>query len=271
MPAPRLPQDLPSVDYLRACFAYDPETGVLTWKERPSEHFKNDGAHRRFTSSRAGRPAGSLNRTGYLGVGLDATTHQAHRIAWAIYYGAWPEQQLDHINLIRIDNRIANLRDVSQATNRLRQVRRSNNLSGHTGVFLNSKSGKWRAYIRVNGKGHHLGMFADISDAVAARKAASLRFGFSENHGRVDPNKALDAGPGRLRKNNSSGFRGVSLRKRSGRWEVQIIIKGRQIYLGSFKTKDAAIAARKAAEIQYGVADRVSYGSGPAILQDPPT
>lgn len=271
MPAPRLPQDLPSVEYLRECLAYNPDTGVLTWKERPREHFSSSGAHACFLSRRAGFPAGNLSGVGYLMIGLDGSQHLAHRVAWAVHHGAWPDQQLDHINLVKDDNRIANLRDVSRATNSRGLVKSRASTSGFTGISWHRKTGKWRAQVMFKGKGYHLGLYSDISDAVAARKAANLRFGFSENHGQVNQCKVLSERSGRLRKDSLSGHPGVYRSKAGGRWRARIGIEKKVLSLGTFETKEEAIAARKAAEIQYGVADRVSYGSGPAILQDPPT
>ncbi len=268
MPKSTISRPLPPVEYLHECFAYDPETGVLTWKERPREHFSRPGSHLNFLTRWAGRSAGAQSKLGYLHVGVDGTLHPVHRIAWALHYGAWPDRQLDHINLIKDDNRIANLRGVDNATNCRRQVRPRNNPSGCLGVFWNDKSGKWQARIKFMGKAYHLGMFTDKADAIAARKAADAQFGFAENHGQTDPGLASAAGPGRLRKDNKTGHVGAHLVR--GRWVARLQVSGRQLHLGSFDTKEEAISARKAAEIQYGVAGRVLYGRG-AIIQDPPT
>lgn len=110
MTAARLPQDLPSVEYLRECFDYDPETGILTWKERPRSHFSTDAGHKTFNSQVAGTPVRKKERDGYLTLGINKRFLRAHRVAWAIYYGQWPTDQLDHINLNKSDNRIVNLK-----------------------------------------------------------------------------------------------------------------------------------------------------------------
>lgn len=183
MPAPRLPQDLPSVDYLRACFAYDPETGLLTWKTRPREHFSSSTGYGNFKSRYAGKPAGTLHNSGYLQVGVTPGNYLAHRICWAVYYGKWPTLDIDHINGIRTDNRIINLRDVSRQTNMRNAAKCSRNTSSGNGVTWSKHSEKWQAQVTMQGKNHYLGLFDDIADAVSARQRANEQFGFSPRHG----------------------------------------------------------------------------------------
>lgn len=86
--------------------AYDPATGVFTWRIRPSGR------------ARAGAPAGGLTSEGYLIIGYRGAHVLAHRLAWAFHTGRMPVGVMDHINGIRTDNRISNLREVSPAENR---------------------------------------------------------------------------------------------------------------------------------------------------------
>lgn len=108
----------------------------------------------------------------------------AHRVIWAIVHGHWPEQDIDHINGIRSDNRLSNLRSVSRSENMRNKMRPPNNTSGFIGVSWDKKSGKWFAQIQVCGKNNSLGHFSDKSEAVKARKRAEQEFGFHINHGR---------------------------------------------------------------------------------------
>ncbi len=262
MPAPRLPQDLPSVDYLRACFAYDPETGVLTWRERPREHFKNDGAWRYCNNRLAGRSAGSITSEGYVSIHVAGCRYQAHRIAWLIHYGKAPKDQIDHVDQVKSNNALCNLREATNTDNQKNTPLHKNSFSGTTGVTWYRPTRKWLATIKSNGKRIHLGYFSNKKDAEAARLAAEGRLGFSRLHGQPRPAQ---------REPSRSERSGVHFHVRGNRWYARLYVDGRRLYLGCFATKEEALAARHAAEIKYGVADRVSYGSGPAILQDPPT
>lgn len=189
MPARILSENLPQVEYLRECLSYSPESGLLTWKHRPRDHFTCDRGHSVFLSSFAGRTAGSRARIGYLSVGIDHVLYYAHRIAWALHYGVPPAQFIDHINGVKDDNRIVNLHDVPADVNQRNQVRRSDNTSGITGVYWHRQRGKWGARIRRDNRNYYLGLYDDINKAIAARQRANERFDFSPYHGQENPNE----------------------------------------------------------------------------------
>lgn len=94
---------------------------------------------------------------------------KVHRIAWFLYHGEWPRFTIDHINRIKNDNRISNLRDVTQFIN---CQNRSDNKSGIVGVYWDKRESKWRAKIRKDGKMVGLGYFDDINDAAKVRRNA---------------------------------------------------------------------------------------------------
>ena len=102
-----------------------------------------------------------------------------------MHHGAWPKKGIDHINGITDDNRISNLRDVSQSDNMRNMTTPCRNTSGRIGVYWFARDCKWQAQIRADGKTKHLGYFDDINDAIAARKAAEIEYGYHENHGRA--------------------------------------------------------------------------------------
>jgi len=172
----------PTPQQLRERIAYDPDTGSLTWLP-----YRNPSAWQIGWNARcAWRPAmAHISKRGYLNGSWKPYTLTAHRVAWAIHYGRWPEGQLDHINGDKTDNRIANLREVSNRINALNCKRSQNNTSGVTGVFWSKSCQKWVAQISVHGRGQHLGLFTKMADAVAARKAAERAHGFHENHGQA--------------------------------------------------------------------------------------
>jgi len=100
----------------------------------------------------------------------------AHMLAWLIVYGEWPNGQIDHINGDRLDNRIKNLRVVTQQQNAFNRVLYKNNSSGVKGVSWSIAQQAWHAQIRVTGKRIHLGFFKSKNDAANAYAAASAKF-----------------------------------------------------------------------------------------------
>lgn len=174
-----------SVDLLR----YEPETGLLFWKERPVEMFTGgEYAPERRAASWNSRYAGkqaftSIASHGYREGDIDGVRYLAHRIIWAMCHGAFPVRHIDHIDGDKLNNRIANLRDVPQAVNTRNAVGKSNNTSGATGVNWRASRGKWRARIMVNYQERTIGHFDTFEEAVAAREAEAERLGFTERHG----------------------------------------------------------------------------------------
>lgn len=175
---------------LRSLLRYEPETGKLFWLER-SEHFFKSSECRTAKHSAASwnaRCAGkeAFTRSGRQCAGtLFGKTELAHRIAWAIFYGHWPEAEIDHINGNPRDNRIKNLRDVSRKENCRNTCIPSHNSSGIMGVSWHKRQKKWRAHIKHDGVYRHIGTFADLNDAITARKSAERDLGFHPNHGRI--------------------------------------------------------------------------------------
>ena len=112
---------------------------------------------------------------------INGRKHYTARIIWFYAKGEWPDC-IDHINHLKTDNRLVNLRSVSQAENHRNISKLSNNTSGVAGVYWDKKARKWRAQIRVNSKQIHLGLFTHIADAITARAAAKVEYGYHQNH-----------------------------------------------------------------------------------------
>lgn len=154
-------------------FIYEPETGALFWKVRHG-------------SAQPG------NRAGYFGgtvrtVQVDRQVHCIHRLIWERYVAPIPPAlQIDHINGNADDNRLINFRQVTNAINSRNQPRKTNNTSGHTGVYYIKRDNKWAAEMMVDRKKLWIGRFHRLEDAVAARRAAQIPYGFHENHGQRD-------------------------------------------------------------------------------------
>ncbi len=181
----RLHKNEVSIDILRELLDYDPETGSLTWRYRSIRFFSDQHYCDSWNSKHAGRPAFTADSGyGYRVGRIFDRLYRAHRVAFALYHGRWPADQVDHIDGDRSQNRISNLRDVSNSTNGKNTKRRNDNVSGEMGVSWCRNRGLWRAYITVDGKQKHLGRFTLKSDAIAARKAALKENDFHPNHGR---------------------------------------------------------------------------------------
>lgn len=146
---------------LHAALAYDPETGLFTWKWRAD-------VSAAVNSRCAGKMAGSINGKGYVHISINGRLHKAHRIAWAMTHGEWPTDQIDHANRDRADNRIVNLRLATQSQNAANTSAWA--ASGVKGVYPNRN--RWQAQIRRGGRMRHLGSFATIEEASEAFRAA---------------------------------------------------------------------------------------------------
>ncbi len=178
----RTNNDLTS-DYVRECFSYNEEAGKLSWLHRPRHHFNSDATYKIFISKCADKIAGWVASDGYSNVRINGKAYRSHRIIWLVHYGEWPKF-IDHINGDISDNRLLNLRNVSQLQNSHNSSRPSTNTTGYVGVAKVSKGNGYRAQIMCNGESIHLGRFATIEEAVDARIQAQIRLGFHENHGR---------------------------------------------------------------------------------------
>jgi hypothetical protein len=146
---------------LKELFHYNPETGVFT---------------RLITAGGqvAGATPGRINTNGYRDISVDGRRYMAHRLAWLYIYGLFPESEIDHINRIKDDNRIANLRIATHKQNAENVARRKSNTSGFPGVDF--RYGKWRARISHHGKSIFLGSFDSLYDAHRSRVAAQEKF-----------------------------------------------------------------------------------------------
>lgn len=163
---------LPSLDYLRQCFELDIESGSLTWKARPREHFPTERGWLVFLGAYAGKRADHLGPHGYRRVSVDGDRYAAHRIVWKMVHGTDPET-IDHINRDRSDNRPSNLRSCTEHENALNRPMHKNNRCGVKGVH--ACNGKWRAMIRFEGRSRHIGLFETLEEASAAYKAEAAR------------------------------------------------------------------------------------------------
>lgn len=164
------------IELLHKLFTCDAQAGLLFWKPRENANPWNA----RYAHMEAFCSPGK-----YLRGNIDGKAFPAHRVIWAMHYGAWPKNQIDHINGDSRDNRIVNLRDVTTSVNAQNTKLMKNNKSGVCGVYWRVADKRWIARICVNRKIIDLGRFTQKQDAIARRKAAELEYGFHPNHGRI--------------------------------------------------------------------------------------
>lgn len=159
-------------EHVRELLDYNPITGVLTWKSRPWLTGRNVSWNTRY----ADKPITCLDKDGYIQIRIYKVGHRAHRVAWACHYGKWPQLALDHVNGIKADNRIDNLREATTAQNGHNVKICKRNSSGRRGVFWHRTAKKWQAGICFERREIYLGLHEDFDSAVRAREEAERRY-----------------------------------------------------------------------------------------------
>lgn len=149
-----------TAERLQELLDYDPETGFFTWKKGP----------------RAGSIAGYWRTCdGYNSIMLYKKNYLGHRLAWLYVYGSMPEQEIDHINGIRADNRLVNLRKATRAENAA-NCRKRSSISKLKGAFWQKDRNNFMAKIEVNDRQIYLGRFPTAEEAHAAYCAAAKKY-----------------------------------------------------------------------------------------------
>lgn len=152
-----------SAEQARKVFIYDPATGVMSRRNERARPFK-------------------ARSNGYTVCGFGGKNYQVHRLAWLIHYGAWPVNNIDHINGIKTDNRIQNLRDVTQTEN----ARNRDSYKGAARIIGPILiGGSWHVSLPDYEETRTLGPFADHHEA-AAVYAKEMRWA-SKTEGRSRP------------------------------------------------------------------------------------
>lgn len=164
-------------DTLTELLDYNPDTGIFTWKK--------------FICSKAqaGQVAGSVDKKGYIIIRINGFAYRAHRLAWFYVHCKWPLDQLDHLNQVKTDNRMSNLRQCSAAGNNRNRSLPKNNKSGQIGVY-EGRAGKAKKmfWIAVNPATKLRRYFPHTSVgknlAIEWRLMVQAEQGFSSNHGK---------------------------------------------------------------------------------------
>jgi hypothetical protein len=129
---------------------FDYKDGDLVWKNKPYNLVHLNG-----------KVAGCLHKTGYRQIKIGTTLYPAHRLMWIYHNGSIDENmQIDHINNIKHDNRIENLRLVTAQQNCFNRSK-----FNAKGYCWSKAAQKWQATISVNSKNKYLGQFTSEIDA----------------------------------------------------------------------------------------------------------
>jgi hypothetical protein len=148
-----------NADELRALLHYEPETGMFTWRVKPSRRIA------------AGTVAGHVRADdGYISIQIDGVPYFAHRLAWLYMSGNWSIADIDHRDTVRSNNAFANLREAADFPNQ-QNIRKATcrSSTGVLGVFPSGTSStRFRASVRVSGKNLGLGTFGSKTEAYAA-------------------------------------------------------------------------------------------------------
>ena len=152
---------------LKELLFYNPETGIFTWKvKRPKRSI--------------GSVAGCVKVYGYRYISVDGTVYFAHRLAVLYMEGYVPENEVDHINRRRDDNRYGNLREATRQCNARNCSMNSNNSSLVKGVHYDNTRGKWFVQVGLDGPPRFLGRFGDFLEAAYHRYAVEQCMNFQD-------------------------------------------------------------------------------------------
>ncbi len=156
---------------LKKLYTYDEGSGAFLIRKPYGKAQKRSGL-------------GYVREDGYIAIGLEGKVYLAHRLVWLYVYGYLPEF-IDHIDHIRNNNSLVNLREVTRTENQQNMSKRKDNISGVCGVSWDKSRKRWTARIKVDGKYLFLGKFAEFHEAVNARKNSEILYGYHSNHGTV--------------------------------------------------------------------------------------
>jgi len=150
---------MPKITYERVHELFNYDGKYLIWRKKIGKRTKKDTI------------AGCIASNGYRNIKINYKSYPAHLLIWFFHYGYFPENDIDHKNRIRADNRLKNLREVSRSCNIRNIDNFKNNTSGVKGVCFFKPKNRWLARIYFNKKYHYIGRFKNFDEAVLYRYA----------------------------------------------------------------------------------------------------
>lgn len=232
---------LPSLDRLNELLDYDPQTGVFSWKVT------------RGGRALSGDVAGNIDNQGYRKVGIDGSEYKAHRLAWLMGHGEDPgDLHINHINSCQGDNRLENLELATPRQNNHHAVQygaRQNGLP--LGVIWYKPAKKYKATIYVHGKAYHLGLYDNPDVAAAAYEAVAPTIDFLASKGINVPlfiQMMVEKATGQKLNIHSLRELPAGVRRRGVKFRANILVDGRNQYLGTYDTPQEAGRAYQTAK-----------------------
>ncbi len=147
------------LNYLRSILHYNPDSGLWTWLIYKGP--KSKGA------------VGTISKAGYAAISIDDKKYYLHRLAWFYMTGEWPENEIDHIDMNKANNKWINLRKATHRQNQANVAKRKDNTSGSKGVYYSKHASKWIANISCNGKTINLGCHDTKEEAALTYEQAA--------------------------------------------------------------------------------------------------
>lgn len=172
-------------EIVRELLDYDPETGILTWKERDVKWFKSEHASKVWNTRYANKEAFTyINKSGHKQGAIFYVNYFSHQIIWLWMTGEWSSEDIDHINGLPFDNRFSNLRHVSHEDNCRNQKLRNTNKSGINGVCWCKNRKRWLASVTINGKTRIIKRCHTKEEATELANEAREKLNYHKNHGK---------------------------------------------------------------------------------------
>lgn len=174
-------------EIVRELLDYDPETGLLFWRERDIKWFEGENHHRErirngWNTRLSGKEALShINDDGYKTGNLLSKYAFSHRIIWLWNYGNPLPEEIDHKNKIKTDNTLDNLFASDRKHNLKNKSKYKSNSTGVTGVLFDKKSGLYAPNIQVNKKRIWFKRTSSLEEAIKIRKEAEKEYGFTND------------------------------------------------------------------------------------------